>query len=90
MRLVQVHGRADAATLSEDDAVILECWAQFKEAGLSPDRGVGPAEFELYDSAMEQLVQARGTPGAARLLRRDRSTNCRGWSSRRARSSAGC
>ena len=55
--LVQVHGRADAATLSEDDAVILECWAQFKEAGLSPDRGVGPAEFELYDSAMEQLVR---------------------------------
>jgi DNA-binding transcriptional MerR regulator len=55
--LVQVHGRADSATLSEDDAVILECWAQFKEAGLSPDRGVGPAEFELYDSAMEQLVR---------------------------------
>ena len=55
--LVQVHGRADAATLSEDDAVILECWAQFKEAGLGPDRGVGPAEFELYDSAMEQLVR---------------------------------
>ena len=55
--LVQVHGRADSATLSEDDAVILECWAQFKEAGLSPDRGVGPAEFELYDSAMAQLVR---------------------------------
>jgi DNA-binding transcriptional MerR regulator len=55
--LVQVHGRSDGATLSEDDAVILECWAQFKEAGLGPDRGVGPAEFELYDSAMEQLVR---------------------------------
>ena len=35
----------------------MQCWAQFKEAGLSPDRGVGPAEFELYDSAMEQLVR---------------------------------
>ena len=49
--------RPTPRTLSEDDAVILECWAQFKEAGLSPDRGVGPAEFELYDSAMEQLVR---------------------------------
>jgi DNA-binding transcriptional MerR regulator len=55
--LVQVHGRGDGGTLSEDDAVILECWAQFKEAGLGPDRGVGPAEFELYDAAMEQLVK---------------------------------
>jgi hypothetical protein len=37
--------------------VILECWAQFKEAGLGPDRGVDPAEFRLYDAAMEQLVR---------------------------------
>jgi DNA-binding transcriptional MerR regulator len=55
--LVRVHGPADTGTLSEDDAVILECWAQFKEAGLGPDRGVGPAEFRLYDAAMEQLVR---------------------------------
>ena len=25
--------------------------------GLGPDRGVGPAEFRLYDEAMEQLVK---------------------------------
>jgi DNA-binding transcriptional MerR regulator len=55
--LVRVHGPADAGTLAEDDAVILECWAQFKEAGLGPDRGVGPAEFSLFDAAMEQLVR---------------------------------
>jgi DNA-binding transcriptional MerR regulator len=55
--LVRVHGALDSGTLSEDDAVILECWAQFKEAGLGPARGVGPAEFRLYDWAMEQLVQ---------------------------------
>ena len=55
--LVHVHGPADGGTLSEDDAVILECWAQFKEAGLGPDRGVDPAEFRLYDSAMDQLVR---------------------------------
>jgi DNA-binding transcriptional MerR regulator len=55
--LVRVHGPASAGRLTEDDAVILECWAQFKEAGLGPDRGVGPAEFGLYDSAMEQLVR---------------------------------
>ena len=55
--VVRVHGRGDAGALSEDDAVILECWAQFKEAGLGPDRGVSPADFALYDSAMEQLVK---------------------------------
>jgi DNA-binding transcriptional MerR regulator len=55
--LIRVHGRGDQGALSEDDAVILECWAQFKEAGLGPDRGVGPAEFRLYDEAMEQLVK---------------------------------
>jgi DNA-binding transcriptional MerR regulator len=55
--LVRVHGPPGAARLTEDDAVILECWAQFKDAGLGPDRGVGPAEFRLYDTAMEQLVR---------------------------------
>jgi DNA-binding transcriptional MerR regulator len=66
--LVRVHGRGDAGLLSEDDAVILECWAQFKEAGLGPDRGVQPAEFALYESAMEQLVkrEARLALGAYR------------------------
>jgi DNA-binding transcriptional MerR regulator len=72
-RLVRVHGPPDAGMLSEDDAVILECWAQFKEAGLGPDHGVDPGELRLYDAAMEQLVrrQARlvlraytGTPAA--------------------------
>jgi DNA-binding transcriptional MerR regulator len=43
--------------LTEDDAVILECWAQFKDAGLGPDQGVEPEEFHLYDAAMEQLVR---------------------------------
>jgi DNA-binding transcriptional MerR regulator len=55
--LIRVHGPADSGQLSEDDAVILECWAQFKEAGLGPDHGVEPAEFRLYDAAMEQLVR---------------------------------
>jgi len=55
--LLQVHGTLERGRLSEDDAVILECWAQFKEAGLGPDRGVEPAEFRLYDAAMEQLVR---------------------------------
>jgi DNA-binding transcriptional MerR regulator len=55
--LLQVHGTLERGRLSEDDAVILECWAQFKEAGLGPDRGVEPGEFRLYDAAMEQLVR---------------------------------
>jgi len=54
--LVAVHGSGPSARLAEDDAVILECWAQFKEAGLGPDQGVNPAELRLYDEAMERLI----------------------------------
>ncbi len=52
--LVTVHA---GGTVSEDDAVILECWAQFKDAGLGPAQGVGPGELRLYDEAMERLVK---------------------------------
>jgi DNA-binding transcriptional MerR regulator len=54
--LISVHGNSGSGTVSEDDAVILECWAQFKEAGLGPAQGVGPAELILYDQAMAKLV----------------------------------
>jgi DNA-binding transcriptional MerR regulator len=54
--LVTVQGPARGGFVSEDDAVILECWAQFKEAGLGPQQGVGPAELRIYDEAMERLV----------------------------------
>jgi DNA-binding transcriptional MerR regulator len=55
--LIRVHGTAGAGRLTEDDAVILECWAQFKDAGLGPDQGVAPEQFHLYDAAMEQIVR---------------------------------
>lgn len=54
--LVRVHGSIATGTVTADDAVILECWAQFKESGLGPDQGVTPAQFTIYDQAMEQLV----------------------------------
>ena len=54
--LVSLRGPAGEATVSEDDAVILECWSQFREAGLGPGQGVAPAELTLYDEAMERLV----------------------------------
>jgi DNA-binding transcriptional MerR regulator len=54
--LVTVQAGNGGGRLTEDDAVILECWAQFKEAGLGPDHGVAPAELRLYDEAMERLV----------------------------------
>jgi DNA-binding transcriptional MerR regulator len=54
--LVTVQSAASGARVSEDDAVILECWAQFKDFGLGPPQGVGPAELRLYDEAMERLV----------------------------------
>jgi DNA-binding transcriptional MerR regulator len=54
--LVEVHAGSGGARVSGDDAEILECWAQFKEAGLGPDQGLSPAELRLYDEAMERLV----------------------------------
>jgi DNA-binding transcriptional MerR regulator len=54
--LIQLHGAGGEARVSEDDAVILECWAQFKEAGFGPDQGIGPADLQLYDVAIERLV----------------------------------
>jgi DNA-binding transcriptional MerR regulator len=50
---VTVHG----GHVAEDDAVILECWARFKEAGFGPARGITPANLRLYDEAMQQLVE---------------------------------
>jgi DNA-binding transcriptional MerR regulator len=54
--LVETHTAPGGARVSEDDAVVLECWAQFKEAGLGPDQGVAPTELRLYDDAMERLI----------------------------------
>jgi DNA-binding transcriptional MerR regulator len=75
--LVTVHAAAGGARLSGDDAVILECWAQFKEAGLDRDRGLSPTDLRLYDEAMERLVarearmvlRARGGAPAEELSR---------------------
>jgi len=50
---VVVHG----GHVSEDDAVILECWARFKEAGFGPAQGIVPANLRLYDEAMQQLIE---------------------------------
>ncbi len=55
--LVSMRGTVGNGTVSEDDAVILECWAQFREVGLGPRQGVAPAELRLYDEAMERLVR---------------------------------
>ena len=75
--LVTVHAAPGGARLSGDDAVILECWAQFKEAGLGEGQGLGPADLRLYDEAMERLVarearmvlRARGGAPAEELSR---------------------
>jgi len=55
--LIAVHGSGGETKVAEDDAVILECWAQFKEAGFGPQQGVAPAALRLHDDAMRQLVK---------------------------------
>jgi len=55
--LIAVHGSGGEAKVAEDDAVILECWAQFKEAGFGPQQGVAPVALRLHDDAMRQLVK---------------------------------
>jgi DNA-binding transcriptional MerR regulator len=54
--LITVQGNSGRGSVSEDDAVILECWAQLKEAGLGPRQGVSPAELRVYDEAMQRLL----------------------------------
>jgi DNA-binding transcriptional MerR regulator len=54
--LISVHDPGGAGNVSEDDAVILECWARFKEAGLGPAQGLAPSELLIYDEAMQRLV----------------------------------
>jgi DNA-binding transcriptional MerR regulator len=55
--LVGVHGSGPGARVSEDDAVILECWAQFKDMGFGPERGIQPADLGMHDESMQQLVK---------------------------------
>ena len=54
--LISIERGADGDRVSEDDAVILECWARFKEVGMGPAQGFTPAELRLYQDSMEQLV----------------------------------
>jgi DNA-binding transcriptional MerR regulator len=55
--LITVHGSGGHAKVAEDDAVILECWAQFKEVGFGPEQGVAPAALRVHDHAMQELVK---------------------------------
>jgi DNA-binding transcriptional MerR regulator len=54
--LVTARGRSGETRVSEDDAVILECWARFKELGLGPEQGVEPGDLRLYQEWMQHLV----------------------------------
>jgi DNA-binding transcriptional MerR regulator len=54
--LISVERDSGRDRVSEDDAVILECWARFKEVGIGPAQGFTPAELRLYRDSMEQLV----------------------------------
>jgi DNA-binding transcriptional MerR regulator len=54
--LISVERDSGVEKVSEDDAVILECWARFKEVGIGPVQGFSPSELRLYQDSMEQLV----------------------------------
>jgi DNA-binding transcriptional MerR regulator len=54
--LISVERDSGRDRVSEDDAVILECWARFKEVGIGPAQGFSPSELRLYQDSMEQLV----------------------------------
>ena len=79
-----MHGSGGRGRVSEDDAVILECWAQFKETGFGPDQGIRPADLRMYDEAMAQLV-AREARIALAAYTGHRPRTCRAWSSRSGR-----
>jgi hypothetical protein len=55
--LIDVHGSGRAATVSEEDAVVIETWAQLRDLGFGPERGFKPSDLEPYSRAVETAVR---------------------------------
>jgi len=55
--LIEFHGRGVARTLSQDDADIVECYARYKQAGATPERGYRPAHIAIMDKAIGHMVE---------------------------------
>lgn len=55
--LIDIHGSGRTATVSEEDAVVIETWARLRDIGFGPERGFKPSDLAPYSSAVETAVR---------------------------------
>jgi DNA-binding transcriptional MerR regulator len=55
--VITVEGKGGAASVTREDAELLDAWARLKAVGISPERGFRPRDIELIDDAVSQLVR---------------------------------
>jgi len=55
--LIDIHGSGRAATVSEEDAVVIDTWARLRDIGFGPERGFTPSDLAPYSRAIEAAVR---------------------------------
>lgn len=55
--LINVSGRGPKRLVSEDDAALLDCVVQYKDAGATPERGYGPSNLAVLDQAVGSIAR---------------------------------
>jgi hypothetical protein len=69
--LVEIYGSGRTATVSEEDAVVIDTCARLRDIGFGSERGFTPADLVPYSRAIEAAVRevvpkvATGFPGAS-------------------------
>ena len=55
--VITVEGRGGAASVTREDAELLDAWARLKAVGISPERGFMPRDLKFIEDAISQLVR---------------------------------
>jgi len=56
--LIDIHGSGRTATVSEEDAIVIETWAHLRGIGFGPERGFKPSDLAPFSQAVETAVRA--------------------------------
>jgi DNA-binding transcriptional MerR regulator len=55
--VITIEGRGGAASVTREDAELLDAWARLKAVGISPERGFMPRDLKFIEDAISQLVR---------------------------------
>ena len=55
--VITVEGRGGAASVSREDAELLNAFARLRAVGISPERGFMPRDFDVIQDAVSQLAR---------------------------------